>query len=163
MIDRRGSNTPTSRAVAAHIVAWLYRDFGPFGIPLDPCAGDGAFYDALPQPKLWCEIQRGRDFLDFTGHVDLAVTNPPFTLGFVDIYRHCFRVANNVALLVPISKVVGLRKRVKIARDNGFGIVAELHLPQRYVPGPFRQSGYEIGVVYWRRAYRGATRKVYWR
>lgn len=31
------------------------------GSILDPCKGDGAFYEQIPN-ALWCEIQEGRDF-----------------------------------------------------------------------------------------------------
>lgn len=161
-IDTTGNNIATSRTVVRLVVAWLYREFGPFDDALDPCAGDGAFYDALPHPKEWCEIQRGRDFLDFVGRADLVVTNPPFSEGFTEIYRHCFRTADNVALLLPIGIVLGLRNRVMIARDAGFGVRAVLFLPRRYAPGPFRQSGVQIGVVYWRRGYTGRAKAVYW-
>ena len=39
---------------------------------LEPCRGDGAFYDALPSNvhKEWCEIRQGKDFFDFQGKVD---------------------------------------------------------------------------------------------
>ena len=34
---------------------------------LEPCKGDGAFYDQLPQDTIndWCEINEGRDFLSY--------------------------------------------------------------------------------------------------
>ena len=35
------------------------------GICLDPCKGEGAFYDNLPKPKLWAEINLGIDFLEW--------------------------------------------------------------------------------------------------
>jgi hypothetical protein len=35
---------------------------------LEPCRGDGAFFNALPQNvrKDWCEIRDGKDFFDFS-------------------------------------------------------------------------------------------------
>ena len=32
-------------------------------IVLDPCRGGGAFYDLLTEPKRWCELDEGKDFL----------------------------------------------------------------------------------------------------
>ncbi len=48
---------------------------------LEPCKGDGAFYDNLPANviKGWCEINEGRDFLTYDDvEVDTIISNPPF-------------------------------------------------------------------------------------
>jgi len=39
--------------------------FHPTGRILDPCRGNGAFYDNLPETRDWCEIRDGRDFLEW--------------------------------------------------------------------------------------------------
>lgn len=49
--------TPTY--VSEHIVRWL----NPKGKCLDPCKGDGAFYNYLPEDNRdYCEIREGKDF-----------------------------------------------------------------------------------------------------
>ena len=47
---------------------------------LDPCRGDGAFYNNFPSKvkKDWCEINEGRDFFDYDEKCDTIMTNPPF-------------------------------------------------------------------------------------
>ena len=47
---------------------------------MEPCKGDGAFYDNLPDTidKDWCEINEGRDFLTHDKEVDVIISNPPF-------------------------------------------------------------------------------------
>ena len=47
---------------------------------LEPFAGENAFYNNFPidNKKLWCEIDRDKDFLDFQGSVDWIITNPPW-------------------------------------------------------------------------------------
>ena len=47
---------------------------------LEPCRGDGAFYDNFPDTvnKDWCEINEGRDFFDYDKQVETILTNPPF-------------------------------------------------------------------------------------
>ena len=47
---------------------------------MEPCKGDGAFYDNLPDTieKGWCEINEGRDFLEYDKEVDVVISNPPF-------------------------------------------------------------------------------------
>ena len=48
-------------------------------IILDPCRGDGAIYNNLPDycQKNWAEILDGRDFFDYDNPVDIIVCNPP--------------------------------------------------------------------------------------
>ena len=45
----------------AELARDLVSFFNPSGVCLDPCAGDGSFYDLLPEGREWCEIERGRD------------------------------------------------------------------------------------------------------
>ena len=47
---------------------------------IEPARGDSAFYDSFPKyvKKEWCEINEGRDYLEFTGEVDYTISNPPF-------------------------------------------------------------------------------------
>ena len=49
-------------------------------IVLEPCLGDGAFYDNFPKNTInkWCEINKGVDFLKSTEAVDYTISNPPF-------------------------------------------------------------------------------------
>ena len=56
----------TSPELARRIVDHFRQHFRQGDTFLDLCAGDNAFYDALPEPKEWCEIERGRNFLDRT-------------------------------------------------------------------------------------------------
>lgn len=51
---------------------------------LEPCRGESAIYDLIPESvkfKEWAELEKGYDYLklDYTGF-DLIVTNPPFSL-----------------------------------------------------------------------------------
>jgi type I restriction-modification system DNA methylase subunit len=46
---------------------------------LDPCKGEGAFYDELIGRKNWCEISLGKDFYDYKEQVDVIIGNPPFS------------------------------------------------------------------------------------
>ena len=53
---------------------------------LEPCRGQGAYWNALPIyfpncERHWCEIDDGVDFLKYDGaRPDLVITNPPFSL-----------------------------------------------------------------------------------
>jgi hypothetical protein len=49
---------------------------------LEPFKGEGAFYNSFPEfvVKDYCEIEEGKDFVDYTGEIDWVITNPPFRL-----------------------------------------------------------------------------------
>lgn len=55
-------------------------DFFEGAIVLEPCRGNGAFYDNLPDTviKKFCEINEGLDYLESNEVVDITLSNPPF-------------------------------------------------------------------------------------
>ena len=55
-------------------------DFKDEDVVLEPCLGDGAFYNNFPENTInkWCEINEGIDFLESTEAVDYTISNPPF-------------------------------------------------------------------------------------
>ena len=59
----------------------IIEHFKPKGSILEPCRGEGAFYNNFPNTdKDWCEISEGKDFLHYEKHVDWIITNPPFSI-----------------------------------------------------------------------------------
>lgn len=48
---------------------------------LEPCRGSGRIYNFLPLGSAWGEIRQGVDYLNTEyNHVDMVVTNPPYSL-----------------------------------------------------------------------------------
>ena len=49
-------------------------------IVIEPCKGDGAFFNNFPKKtnNKWCEINEGVDFLNYNENVDYVISNPPF-------------------------------------------------------------------------------------
>lgn len=47
---------------------------------MEPCFGTGSFYKNFPTncKKHFCEINLGKNYLDFEGEVDYTISNPPF-------------------------------------------------------------------------------------
>lgn len=82
---------------------------------LEPCCGDGAFVDALPQA-----ITLDGDFYDYKNKVDWVVTNPPYS----DLDKwldHSFSIANHgVALLLGLLNITP--RRLEMANKMGFGL-----------------------------------------
>lgn len=76
--------------------------FKPFGKILEPCKGNGAFTNLIPDCE-WCEIREGKDFFDYSGHVDWIISNPPYSL-IRKFVLHSFKVSDNIVYLIPVWK-----------------------------------------------------------
>ena len=96
-------------------------DFQDNDIVLEPCRGGGAIFNLLPDHglNLWCEIDKGRDFFNFTDDcVDIIITNPPFSK-FKGFLKHCITLRPRViCLLFGIMNVT--LPRINQLRDAGY-------------------------------------------
>lgn len=66
----------TPSRVCDHILKFL----NPTGSILDPCKGDGAFFNLMPEGSDYCEIQEGKDFFEYNRKVDWIIGNPPYSI-----------------------------------------------------------------------------------
>ena len=71
----------------------------------EPFRGSGSFYDIMPEPKYWTEIELGKNFFDYEIRADHIITNPPFRIdgkhSIIPIMERCFTLANkSVCMLV---------------------------------------------------------------
>lgn len=75
-------NIYTPIEVAKDCIEFTKPFLGDNDILLEPFSGKDSFYNNFPEEneKLWCEIDRDRDFLDFEGEVDWIITNPPYSI-----------------------------------------------------------------------------------
>jgi hypothetical protein len=135
-----------------HVARWIVERFSPTGTMLEPCCGDGAFLDAMPGAD-WCEITKGRDFLDYKGSVAWIITNPPFSI--YDLFLlHAFRCADNVVFLAPLQKAFKSRRIEEAVALYG-GLREVLMLGGGGAIGfPF---GFPVGCLYYQRGYDGPT------
>jgi hypothetical protein len=72
------------------IAADIVNHFKPTGRILDPCRGDGAFWNVMPGAE-WCEAREGRNFYDWNEPVDWIVSNPPYSI-YDDFMTHAMRL-----------------------------------------------------------------------
>jgi hypothetical protein len=119
-----------------HVAEDIVSRYRPTGRVLDPCAGDGVFRSLIPD-CLWCEIKDGRDFFEWKEPVDWIIGNPPYSI-LNQWLEHSFSLSPNVVYLLPIAKVFGSRKRLRMVADYG-GIV------EVYAPWTGRAIGFEFG------------------
>lgn len=136
----------TPRELARRLVS----HFQPAGRILEPCRGQGNLYRFLPKGALWCEIEKGRDFFEWSEPVDWIITNPPWSQ-IREFLKHSMRVADHVVFLMTINHV-WTKARIRDIREAGFGI-REITLLE--MPREFPQSGFQLGAVYVRRGWSG--------
>jgi hypothetical protein len=130
---------------------WIVNYFQPQGLALEPCMGDGAFYNAFECDKDWCEITRGKDFFDYTNKVDWIITNPPFSI-FDDFLLKSFDIADNIVFFCPLTKVFkGKKLDIKICEYGGIKEI--IHMGGGNQHGfPF---GFSTGCIHYQKNYKG--------
>jgi hypothetical protein len=95
---------------------------------LDPCMGNGAFFNNFPinVVKHYCEINENKDFFDFNEEVDIIISNPPFVPRklFWDFMVHSMKLARKkIYWLINISSLnVFTPKRLNEMKDNSWYI-----------------------------------------
>lgn len=142
--------TPTH--IAKGIVQWL----NPTGKCLDPCKGDGAFYNYLPDGSDYCEIRDGKDFFDYNEKVDWIIGNPPYSI-FEAFLSKSFILADNVAFLVPTNKV--FQRQIIMEKINKWGGVKSVLIygSGQLLDFPF---GFSVGLFHFQKAFKGETKFV---
>ncbi len=129
----------------------IIRHLKPAGLCLDPCKGDGAFYDYLPAGSEYCELQEGSDFLKYKKQVDWIIGNPPYSI-FLEFLRHSFNLAGNVSFLVPTNKV--FQRQIIMDMINDYGGLKSIIVygSGNLIGFPF---GFSVGNFHFEKDYKG--------
>ena len=140
----------TPLSVSKHIIEFL----SPKGICLDPCKGDGAFYDFLPEGKEYCEIREGKDFFNFNNKVDWIIGNPPYSI-FEDFLTKGFEISDNVSYLVPTNKI--FQRQIIMEMINKYGGIKSIIIygSGQLIDFPF---GFSVGNFHFERGYKGEAK-----
>jgi len=139
----------------------LIDHFGPTGRILDPCRGNGAFYDNFPETRYWCEIRDGRDFLAWNEPCDWIMTNPAWSKKlYRAISQHAFEIAENVVFLARLHNAIGTYARHQDWRSRGHGLREIIVLNWR--DAGLRSEGFVLGAFYWQRRWAGSVKLIYW-
>jgi hypothetical protein len=137
-------NTPEYLAKA------IVNHFKPRGKILEPCKGTGNFLKFLPKDTLWCEINEGRDFLEFDEKVDWIITNPPWSIAR-QFFKKSMEVSDNVVFLIRIVHI-WTSCRLREMEERGFGI-KEIAICDE--PKEFPHVGFALGCIHLKRGYEG--------
>ena len=93
---------------------------------LDPCKGEGAFFDHLPNcEKDYCEIVEDKDFFDYDKAVDVIICNPPFSLYTRWITKCIYLNPKKIAFVMGSLNLT--TKRLKILEDGGY-FLTKMHI-----------------------------------
>lgn len=116
-------------------------------IVLEPCRGDGAIYNAIPDycESRWCEIDQGRDFFDYESaeHIDVIITNPPFSL-FKRFIAKCVELKpQKLVLLFGCLNITS--NRIRMLLDAGYIHTKQHHTWWNRVCGPVMIMVFELG------------------
>jgi hypothetical protein len=125
----------------------LVEHFEPSDRILVPCCGLGNIHQYLDDAA-WCEITRGRDFFDWSEHVDWIITNPPWSK-LRPFLKHALSVADHVVFLITINHL-WTKARLRDLKTAAFGI-REICLVK--MPKSFPQSGFQLGAIYFMRGW----------
>jgi hypothetical protein len=136
----------------------IINHFKPTGVILDPCRGDGAFYNNLPPAtRDWCELNEGRDFFDYNQQVDWIITNPPWSK-MATFLSHGMQIADNIVYLTTINHYT-TKKRIREMNASGFAIKEIYCVPTPKTNWP--QMGFQLGAIHTKRNYTGLIQMSY--
>lgn len=94
-------------------------------------------------------IYTPKDFFTFHKRVDLIIGNPPFSpmsVGY-DILKRCFRLSDNIIMLMPWLSLINSAKRTQLYKEHGLRTV--IHLPRN----AFKGSRVQTCVLLFKRGY----------
>jgi|TARA_R110000796_G_C14483630_1_gene426977 hypothetical protein len=132
----------------------IIQHFSPKGTILDPCRGQGAFYNNYPTycDKDYCEISEGKDFFDYNKKVDWIITNPPWSK-IKEFLKHSVKISDDIVYLISINHFTTKARLRIIYEESGFGIT-EIYCVKT-PPHPWPQMGFQIAAVHISKGYNG--------
>lgn len=141
-------NTPdhdivlTPNDLAKEIITY----FNPSGFILDPCKGEGSFYNNYPEycKKDWCEILYDRNFFEYKTNVDWIITNPPWSK-FRQFLNHSMSLSKNIIFLATINHFM-TKARMRDIKQNKFYFaeIYGVHQPTKNWPS----SGFQLAAIH---------------
>lgn len=140
----------TPRELAKEIID----HYSPKGIILDPCRGQGAFYDQFPrnEKRVWCELEQGKDFFNWNTQVDWIITNPPWSK-IKPFLIHSMTLSDNICFLIPFNHF-STKHRIRLIHEAGYGI-KEFFGVDTPKNKTWPNSGFQLGVTHIKKGYIG--------
>lgn len=152
-VEKDPSITFTKPEMAKHLIEQIKFEKGD--IVMEPCFGDGAFFNNLPDytNNIFCEINLGSDYLQQNTIVDYNISNPPFVPRklFWEFHRKAMETTNKEIwwLINIVSLNVFTPNRLEEMNNKGWflnkmHIVADKRWFGRYVWCQFSKENKEF-------------------
>ena len=138
----------TPENLAREIVSF----FKPSGVCLDPCSGDGVFYNLFQDGREWYEIERGIDFYSWERQVDWIISNPPYS-NLLAWIRHSFKIASDIVYLIPNHRISASAQFIDDLMDWGGIVHTRFYGTGTQWGFPF---GHALSAVHFRAGYQGS-------
>jgi hypothetical protein len=152
-VQRGNDDVQTPNELAGMICS----HFGPRGVIMEPCEGDGNFscwLEPMSDRFVRMEIKKGFDFYDYAGgRVDWIVTNPPWSK-VRKFLIHSMAATDNIVFLITVNHVF-TKARIRDADVYGFGLKEILMVDTPSKADGWPQSSFQLGAVHWKRGYAG--------
>tara|TARA_R110000823_G_scaffold217979_1_gene347286 strand:- start:1144 stop:1710 length:567 start_codon:yes stop_codon:yes gene_type:complete len=133
LVEKKGNSIVMTKATMAKYlidrITWK-----PGELVCEPCKGDGAFYDNLPDYviKSWYEINEGRDYLGTERmSVNTTISNPPFVprkLFWNFMVRAMETTTDRIFWLINISSLNVLTKNRLNEMGSKLWFIQNLHI-----------------------------------
>lgn len=162
----------TDPTFAKRIINYFQPQFKNNSMFIDPCRGSGAFYDHLPEPKHYAEIQEGKDFMKW--HISnptdkWIISNPPWQgKVYAPFANKCLQDADNVVFLVKLFGGIGTSRRLRDMRNNNHAIKEIILVDWKdanftYLDGSVKLGeGFLLSVIHFQRHWKEGTTWTYW-
>lgn len=156
-------NVRTNPEFAKRIVQHFSPQFKPGDTFIEPCRGDGAFYDALPDNKFWCEISEGKDYLSYTQPHNWCITNFPWSgKALRPLVRHACLLNTNVVHLIRLHNVFGTKARLLDFIEQGHRLKEVIVCDWKDAFINKAPEGFSLCVIHTQKDYNGDCRWTFW-
>ena len=124
--DRETANDVVYTPISLAKLLIEMADIQPTDRVLDPCRGEGIFFQNLPLCEAeWCEVTEGRDFFQFHEPVDVIIGNPPFSLWKKWLEHSVKLTPRKICYVMGILNLTS--KRVDFLKKHGY-FLSKLHI-----------------------------------
>lgn len=137
---------------------------------LDPCAGRMAFYNNLPEPKEFCEIQLEKDFLKYDKPVSWIFANFPWRgKVYSSLSEHALKLSNNVVSLVKFNTALGTNKRLNDANKHNMYLKEIIRIPWNMAGFTFPDGsvkspeGFLLTILHWQKNWQNGSTWNEWK
>jgi hypothetical protein len=153
----------TNPLFAKRIIDYFSPQFKDNDIFHEPCFGVGSFFDNMPEPKDFSEIELDKDFLQYDKPINWVLTNFPWSgKAFRPMLRHACLLSDNVVHLIRMHNAIGTTARHKDYLDAGHTIKEIITCDWKEAFVNKSPEGFSLVIIHLQKNYTGDCRWTHW-